>query len=176
MPVADGLFLSPPSMPATVDSTFMLGLGSGDKASLEANRRLRNSGFKVFCTNTPLVELAALDVQDLIPLDEDLKSAAATVLKNRESKWGIKDSILRGVENGIAEETAKTLMEVFSNLNYQLALTVAEASVARAELLFTWNPKLLRLPAGKLVLLLKQCDLDPVTIISPANVLSVIEK
>lgn len=163
-------------MPATVDSTFLLGLGSGDKATLEANRRLGNSGFKVFCTNTPLIELSALEIQDLTSSDPALKAAAAKVLKDRENKWGIRDSILKGVENGIAGETAKTLIQEFPALNHQLALTVAEASVVRSELLFTWEPKLQKLEAGKLVLILKQCDLDPVTIVSPANVLSVIKK
>lgn len=163
-------------MPAAVDATFLLGLGAGDKATLEANRRLRNSGYHVFCTNSPLIELAASHVEDLGIKAPELKASALKALTHRTLKWGIEDHIIKGVNNGIAESTAKQLIKRFTWLNLQQGLTIAEAALAEVEVLLTWNSDLLRVDASALVLILKECDLSPLTIVSPVHVLDIIKK
>ena len=143
---------------------------------MEANRRLSNAGYRVFCTNSPLIELAAGHVQDLGIKAPDLKASALKALSNRTLKWGIKDHIIKGVNNGIAQSTAECLLKKFTWLNLQQGLTVSEAAIAEVDVLITWDSDLLKMDSGALVLLLKECDLAPLTIVSPAHVLEVIEK
>jgi hypothetical protein len=160
--------------PTAVDATFLLSLGAGDKATLEANRRLRNSGYRVFCTNSPLIELAACEIQDLGVRDPDLKTSAAKALTDRTRKWGIEDHIIKGVKNGIAQSVAEYLVAKFTWLNLQQGLTVAEAAIAEVDFLITWDSDLIKVDAASLVLLLKECDLSHLTIVSPARVLEVL--
>lgn len=161
-------------MPAAVDSTFLLSLGSGDKVALEVARRLRNSDYDLFCTNTPLIELAAADKWS--KADAEISKSAKTALAKRLSSWSIKDYIIKGVNNGIAESAARCVNEKFQNLNFQQCLTIAEAAMAEVDGLLTWDSDLLKIDPGKLFLVLKECDLSPVTIISPNDVLQVIGK
>jgi len=158
-------------MPAAVDTLFLLALGSGDPTTQEANRLLQNEGYDVFCTNTPLIELGAADLEE-----PDLKTAARKALLGRLSKWRIREAILKGVDNGIAENIAQELERIFPNLEYHSALSIAEAAVVDSiDLLITWDPQLLKLDGGRLAIFLKDRVDRTITIVSPAQVLSVLK-
>lgn len=159
-------------MPAAVDSTFLLALGAGDKTALEVNRLLRNSKYFLFCTNTPLIELAAADRWSKAATD--IKKSATNALAKRSSSWGIQDHVLKGVNNGIAEHAAKCLVKRFPWLNLQQGLTIAEASIAEVDAVLTWDSDLLKIESGPLFLVLKGCDLNPLAIISPNDVLNIL--
>lgn len=159
-------------MPAVVDTLFLLALGDGDSVTLEANRLLQNEGYDVFCTNTPLVELGAADTED-----PSLKSAARKALEGRLVKWRIRDAVLQGVSNGIAENIAQDLERIFPDLQYHSALVIAEAAVVDSmDLLITWEPQLLKLDAGRLALFLRDRGHQSIAIVSPEQVISVLKK
>jgi hypothetical protein len=159
-------------MPAAVDTLFLLALGDGDALTQEANRLLQNAGYDVFCTNTALVELGAAELEE-----PSLKIAARKALEGRLSKWRIRDAILQGVNNGIAENIAQELDRLFPNLEYHSALVISEAAVVDSiDLLITWESQLLKLDAGRLALFLKDRGYRPITIVSPDQVISVLKK
>jgi hypothetical protein len=159
-------------MPAAVDTLFLLALGDGDAVTQEANRLLQNEGYDVFCTNTPLVELGAADLEE-----PSLKTAARKALQGRLSKWRVRDAVLYGVNNGIAENIAQELERLFPGLEYHSALVIAEAAVVDSiDLLITWHAPLLKLDAGRLALFLKDRGYRPINIVSPAQVISVLKK
>ena len=158
-------------MPAAVDTLFLLALGSGDPTTLEANRLLQNQGYDVFCTNTPLIELGAADLED-----PDLKVAARKALLGRISKWRIREAVLKGVDNGIADNIAQELERIFPNLEYHSALVIAEAAVVDSiDLLITWDSLLLKLDGGRLAIFLKDRIDRTITIVSPIQVISVLK-
>jgi hypothetical protein len=159
-------------MPASVDTLFLLALGAGDSVTQEANRVLQNEGYDVFCTNTPLVELGAAELED-----PDLKIAARKALEGRLTKWRIRDAVLQGVNNGIAENIAQDLERIFPDLEYHSALVIAEAAVVDSmDLLITWDPHLLNLDAGRLALFMKDRGHQSIAIVSPEQVISVLKK
>lgn len=159
-------------MPAAVDSTFLLSLGEGDPVTQEANRLLQNQGYDVFCTNTPLVELGAAHLEE-----PDLKLAADKALKGRLSKWRVRDHILIGVDNGIADNIATELQKLFPALDYHSALVIGEAAVIDSfDLIITWEPCLLKLDPGRLALFLKDRNHTPITIVTPHQIVDVLKR
>ena len=159
-------------MPAAVDFSFLLSLGDGDPVTQEANRLLQNQGYDVFCTNTPLVELGAAHLEE-----QSLRLAADKALKGRLRKWRVRDHILTGVENGIADNIATELRNLFPNLDYHSALVVGEAAVIDSfDLIITWEPALLKLDSGRLALFLKDRNHTAINIVTPHQIIAVLKK
>lgn len=159
-------------MPAAVDTSVLLALGDGDPVTQEANRLLQNQGYNVFCTNTPLIELGAAALEE-----PALQQAARKALNGRFSKWRIRDLILSGVNNGIADNIASGLERLFPDLEYHSALVLGEAAIADSfDLFITWEPQLLKLDPGKLAIYLKDRGHTPITIVTPYQIISVLKK
>jgi hypothetical protein len=159
-------------MPAAVDTSVLLALGDGDPVTQEANRLLQNQGYDVFCTNTALVELGAAVLEE-----PSLKQAAHNALTGRFVKWRIRDLILEGVSNGIADNIASGLERLFPELEYHSALVLGEAAIADSfDLFITWEPHLLKLDPGKLAIYLKDRGHTPITIVTPHQIISVLGK
>jgi hypothetical protein len=116
-----------------------------------------------------LIELAAADLED-----ESLKKAARQALMNRRDKWRVRDVVLEGVENGIADNIAQEIQRLFPSLEYHSALVIGEAAVVDSiDLLITWDPQLLKLDARRLAIFLKDRIDRIITIVCPADLLSV---
>lgn len=157
---------------AAVDTYFLIALGNKDKNTLEVNRRLSNFGYKLFCTNTPLIELAGA-VCGKARISEETKTAARKALQDRESIWGIQDYVIKGVPNGIVQKIAEKVQAAFPDLDIHQACTIVEASTAEVAVLLTYDPEILRVNNGKLTFILRDHDLPPIQIVSPSVVLDV---
>ena len=155
-----------------IDSSVLSSMGDGDRATLVANQKLQDRGYGMVCTNTPLINLAAYAVQDLGVKDAQLRKSAEKALEHRGKTWGIETNLIEGAWSGVALEAALELVKAFPELGLHRALTIAEASLAEADILLSWDPLILKCQANKLLLILRERHLKVIHIFSPATLMA----